>query len=364
MSVLTIHSETKRDAVSVPALFIDEYMPCASGEFVKIYLSLLRCQSGEEGISVSALADFLDCTEKDVLRALKYWERMGLIQLEYGKKGELRGILLLDIYNRRGQRRQAGKNSQGQSPGGESQKQREPAVLELAPAGPERTVTLGQLEGDEDFSRFLYVAEQYIGSPLSRRDCDTFAYLYGQLGMAGEFLEYLAEYCVSLGHRSVRYMETVALDLHRKGILTVEGAKTVLTGMKKEDYAVMKAFGLSGRQPAQGERQMMDKWFQDYSFSLDLVLEACNRTMTAIHKPSFEYADKILYGWKKNGVKTMSDVKSADARRIQEKAPGQDKSANRRKPAAAKQPQRGNQFHNFEQRDYDYDALLKQLNQS
>jgi len=79
--------------------------------------------------------------------------------------------------------------------------------------------------------------------------------------------------------------------------------------------------------------------------------------MAAIHKPSFEYAEKILAGWKENGVKTMSDVKALDAKRNQEKTEKQ------QKPAAAQKPQRPNQFHNFEQRDYDYDALLKRLNQ-
>lgn len=67
---------------AVPDEFIDRYMPGANGEFVKVYLYLLRFAAEEEReISVSGMADVLACTEADVLRALRYWERRGLLLL-------------------------------------------------------------------------------------------------------------------------------------------------------------------------------------------------------------------------------------------------------------------------------------------
>ena len=50
---------------------------------------------------------------------------------------------------------------------------------------------------------------------------------------------------------------------------------------------------------------MIDRWFRDYSFPVDIVLEACDRTMRTIHQPSFEYADKILKDWKDKGVRAV-----------------------------------------------------------
>ena len=68
----------KRDssmaATYVPNTFIDKYMTHADGEFVKIYLYLLRCMnSPDTPFSISGTADKFDHTEKDVRRALKYW---------------------------------------------------------------------------------------------------------------------------------------------------------------------------------------------------------------------------------------------------------------------------------------------------
>ena len=63
------------------------------------------------------------------------------------------------------------------------------------------------------------------------------------------------------------------------------------------------------------EQALIDKWFKDYGFTREIVLEACSRTITAIHSPSFQYADRILTEWKKAGVKSFEDIKAMDTRR-------------------------------------------------
>ncbi len=360
MSELKLRNEWKPDVVAVSGDFIDYYMPQASGEFVKVYLSLLRnMEKGGSELTVSGLADSLNHTEKDVVRALKYWERMQLLRLGYEGE-ELNDIVLTappeKKYAEEKVRPAVSEEEKSLSDIGETG--RPPAVSgQKSPEQPAKDpLSLKRLEGDGEFKQLLFVAGQYIGAPLTRKDCDAFAYLYDQLKQPAEFLEYLIEYCVSMGHKSVRYMETVALDLHKRGVATVEQAKAALPAMKKDHYAVMKAFGLNSRQPAPGERQMMDKWFSVYGFSREMVLEACGRTMSAIHRPSFEYTDKILESWKEKGVKVPSDVKALDEKRSREKG---------KKPVRVterKTPIRSNQFHNFEQREYDFDELMRKIN--
>ncbi len=352
---MKLRNEWKPDVVAVSGDFIDYYMPQASGEFVKVYLSLLRnMEKGGGELTISGLADSLNHTEKDVVRALKYWERMQLLRLGYEGE-ELNDIVLTALPEKKAQParpEEEGPLSTAAETGNP------PAVSgQNLPEQPQKDpLSLKRLEGDGEFKQLLFVAGQYIGAPLTRKDCDTFAYLYDQLKQPAEFLEYLIEYCVSMGHKSVRYMETVALDLHKRGVATVEQAKTALPAMKKDHYAVMKAFGLNSRQPAPGEKQMMDKWFSSYGFSREMVLEACGRTMSTIHRPSFEYTDKILGSWKEKGVKVLSDVKALDEKRSREKE---------KKPVRVtekKTPIRSNQFHNFEQRDYDFDELMRKIN--
>ena len=359
MSALTIQNHLQYGATMVSNDFIDHYIAEASGEFVKVYLCLLRHQTDPAGVSISMLADCLNHTEKDVIRALKYWEKMQLIRLTYGDGKQLSGITLLDVSPESESIQPASAPPATQSSPSSTRPEQEAAVSLMAPsvpdgsqpAPPAPSVSIDQLKGDEEFSQLLYIAEQYIGATLSRRDCDIFANLYGGLHMSFELLEYLIESCVSAGHMSVRYMEAVALNWHKSQITTVEKAKAYSAMYRKDEYAVLKAFGLSSRNPGAAEHTMMDKWFSEYGFSLDIVLEACNRTIAATHKPSFDYANKILAEWYKKGVKSQNDIKAADEKRRAAKPEGKTAPVSK-----------SNKFHNFEQRTYDYDALLQQIN--
>ncbi len=153
------------------------------------------------------------------------------------------------------------------------------------------------------------------------------------------------EHCVQGGHTSIRYIETVGLNWHERGLRTVEMARSYASGFTKDSFAVMRCFGLTDRKPGDSEKQMIEKWFSAYGFSREVVLEACNRTLEATHSPSFRYADKILSEWKKAGVRTVRDVALLDEKR-------QEKKSNRATKKAV------NQFHNFEQRSTDYDAMM------
>ena len=78
-------------------IFIDTYRPSANGEFVKIYLYLLRCiSSGDADLSICTLADKFNNTENDICRALKYWEAQKLLILEKNETGTVTGICLCD----------------------------------------------------------------------------------------------------------------------------------------------------------------------------------------------------------------------------------------------------------------------------
>ena len=100
MSNITLHTDSPATTTCVPNVFIDRYMVHASGEFVKIYLYLLRCINGNKSeLSISKMADKFEHTEKDIKRALCYWEKLNLLRLEYDNEGDLSGIYFLDSGN-------------------------------------------------------------------------------------------------------------------------------------------------------------------------------------------------------------------------------------------------------------------------
>jgi DnaD/phage-associated family protein len=344
--------------------FIDRCMAAANGEYVKVYLYVLRHQ--QENPDVTGIADALNHTEADVRRALAYWEKMGVLETvsdaDPTERNGQPGEAVVSVSGGRqpaaaavSAARQSGaavsaavSAAARQSAAAVSAAARQSAAARPAQQQGRQTYSQDQvnrLSGDEEFSQLVYIAQKYMNKIFTQRDVEVFAYLYDGLHMNAELLEYVVEHCVQGGHTSMRYIETVAINWHEKGFATVEEARAYAESFSKNTFSVMKAFGLTDRKPGEQEKEMIDRWFTSYGFSKELVLEACNRTMNATHSPSFQYAERILSGWKNAGVRTMSDVAALDQKH-QTKA--------RTSPRTQKKP--ANQFHNFEQRDTNYDA--------
>lgn len=356
------------DGVTViPNTFFDEYLPRANGEFLKIYLYLLRWLSHpDHALSLSGIADIFFMTENDVTRALKYWEAEGLLRLTFDRDGTIAGICLNAVTSI---------NSQKDTPTAPPEQRRPtPAQSAVAaqtgtsitgtPVGttpavsmhPRSTQELHRFSESDDGAQLIFIIQQYLGRPLSASDLNTIYYFYDDLGFSRDLIEYLFEYCVSNGHTHMRYIEKVALSWANLHITTADEARTQSETHQKACFAVLKAFGLGGRMPAAGEAEFINKWTRTYGFSLELILEACRRTMMAVHTPSFEYTDKILSNWKSLGAYTMTEVLAADKARSAEKA-----AAPAKRPAVKQARPSSNKFHNFNQRSYDYAALEKKL---
>ena len=97
MACLTIYKDNDVDSTAVSNLFIDEYMKDANDAQLKIYLYLLRMMNAQLATSVSDIADKFNHTEKDVVRSLKYWEKCGLLTLDFDKDKNLVGIHIHDL---------------------------------------------------------------------------------------------------------------------------------------------------------------------------------------------------------------------------------------------------------------------------
>lgn len=312
--------------------FIDEYMAEANGEYVKVYLYLLR--QGGDSVTLVEVADALNHTEADVRRALAYWQKAGVVKADAMKE----------------EKPQAGEAKKVSS-------ERQQAAQESSAA--RMSVSSGEIEklsGDTEFSQLLYIAQKYLNKVFTPMDCEVFAYLYSTLQMPAELLEYLVEYCAQNNHSSIRYIEKVAINWHEKKLNSVEEARAYAKSFSKDTFAVMKAFGLTGRNPGEKEFEDIERWFKDYGFTKEIVTEACNRTMEAIHTPSFQYADQILKEWKKVGVKAMRDITELDKARLEQRENAQkDKAAGQRRTGPGKAK---NRFHNLEEHDYDYDKMV------
>lgn len=331
MAMITLQNSSMTEVTILSNTFIDNYMPEANGEFVKVYIYLLRSLSNAPvSFSLEQMADRLLCTERDILRALKYWAKQELLVLDFTDSDKLCGIALL-------------------SPDKHTENASSDKKQELTP---ER---IRELKQNEEIIQILYIAEQYLGKTLSPTESQKLLFFYDGLGLSADLIEYLLEYCVSHNHKSIRYIEKVAIAWAEEGITTVEQAKRSNSRYNKEYFTILKALGITNRNPVETEITLMDTWLKTYCFSMEIIQEACNRTVLQTGQASFQYTDKILEGWKKKEVKTLDDIRSLDDEHQKRR---QSKKAASRKPAA---PASNNRFNNFEQREYDFSEYEKHL---
>lgn len=356
MSEISLHTADDKTGVYVSNTFIDIYMKPANGEYVKIYLYLLRSLSSVgTGFSISAMADALEHTTKDITRALVYWERQNLLRLEYNVAGELIGICLLDP----DKPRIAGREEM-------------PVITDMPiimPQVPSNVVRMPQRQGfaqgpnhsyspdeitllgkDDAVQEMLFVTESYLGHPLSPTETNTLLYWYDGMEMSSDLIEYLVEYCIEGGHKDIRYMNRVAISWAEEGIVTKEDAIARNKTHSTLYRAVRKSFGIMGRDLTASEEKFIDTWQHVYGFDVEMIREACDRTILKAHNPSFAYADSILKSWREAGVMKPSDVAAAD------EAFNRKNKAKRKLTVVKK-----DNFHNFEEQDYDYDAIERRL---
>lgn len=388
MAQLTIYQDSYINATILSNRFIDEYMTDANDAQLKVYLYTVRMMSANLETSVTDIADRFNYTEKDVLRAFKYWQSKGILELDYDENGTLCGVHLKNLCKSDSVAPSVESTHLPQSliipqtivssPGkqtvfSESERKAAERVAEaenkaaVIPAKPSYTPSMvrefkaSRTASDNGIDIF-YLAEEYRKKPLSPSDIGTIIYICDELGFSDELFDHLLQYCASKDKSDFRYIEKVAISWKESGITTPQEAENAPGRYDRKVYEIMRQLGKTGNTPTDKEVSYITKWTGEYGFSDEIILEACDRTVMATEKNRFQYADKILKNWKDKGVGNLADIEDLD------KAHGENIVKNK---AAAGSPKSNaqkagtnssNMFNRFTQRtDYDFEALEKKL---
>lgn len=365
MSRLTIYQDNYTDATVISNRFIDEFMCAANDAQLKIYLYLIRTMSAKLSTSISDIADKFNYTEKDVMRALKYWEKNRLLTLDYDENKNVIGIHLMNF----AAAPSAAAPQAASMPAVSAQSLTPSASVvpisskfstdntnafsaeEIAAENtiytkPDYTLDdLKAFKSDEATSRLLFITEQYLKKTLSPNEVRTILFISDKLGFSEDLIDYLIQYCVDRDKKDFRYIEKVAISWAQQGITTPKQAARLAGKYDKSVYAIMKALGKNGT-PTQTEVSYIKRWSKEYGFTADVIFAACERTVLATDKHRFEYADSILSNWYKAGVHHKSDIQSLDD--------------SYRKTKSVKAAS-NNKFNQFKQNNYDFDVLEQEL---
>ena len=309
----------------VSNVFIEKYMPKARGEFIKVYLLMLKYNnSGEMGANSTILASSLNLLESDILNALNYWHDEGVLRLIPIDKMGNYNVEFIDLVE------------------DSKSKNKEINLLEAL----NKTSTKDMLND----------IERLLGRPLSPKEMTTYLSWQDEFNFSSELILILLEYCVSRGKSDYRYIEKVAIAWHDMNITTIDDAQNYIK--KTEDKWVkirhiLNYLGIKNPELMKPQEEMLEKWIIDYAFPLEVIEKACNICFQRLNRSDFKYIDGILSSWNKSKLKTLDDIEKKEASY---------KNNQSNRNFTSKQPEVNPlKFNNFEAREYDYDSLEKKL---
>ena len=171
--------------------FIDNFLPKARGEYVKIFILILKYAScGEVGFDSSFLAKNLNLLESDIKNALNYWNDMGVIKLTT-IDDKISNIEFLKL----------------------SESSSVTSSLNL----------INEIN-DNNLIDFFKEVEMIIGRPLSQKEMETYINWTKIFNFSYELILYLISYCVNKNKKDFRYIEKVAIAWSDLNIKTLDEA--------------------------------------------------------------------------------------------------------------------------------------------
>ena len=244
----------------VENLFIQEYLPRASGDYVRVYLyGLAQCYRPGEEMTVERMARILNLSEETVLSAFQYWEREGLVKRLSDKPVSFQYLNLASAAL-------SGKPAM------------DPAVY-----------------SHRDFNNRL---QQLFGNRLLHPAEFTAACEWVEdLHLPEEVVLIMVQSQVQRRGENFRFkqLEKIAVQWAEEGVHTeAEARERVLCESDAWRLAerVLRRFSLR-RKPTLDEVDMARKWLEEWKLSPEAVMAACVETVNG-RNPSMGYLNGIL----------------------------------------------------------------------
>lgn len=336
---------------AIENIFINDYMPMANGTYVKVYLLGFKYASDKDmniEVDNKTIAKHLQLPLEDVLNAWNFWQDKGIIK-KVPKEGkehydyDVKFLSLKQLYIR----------NNFSLLNEEKPKQEKSLSTNITPND---IIAINQNPSIRSmFNNIDHVVRRQL-SPSEKGEILTWMQDYN---MNPDMIEEAITYTVERkGKRRgfLNYSKGVIKNWYDGGIETME---EVLESYKIYDdryykYSrIFKALGLSPSAIPEEHRSYMDTWFDKFGFTLEIVLEACKRTINAT-KPTLGYVNGILENWHREGIKTLEDISISEEKHREKAGKRQEERAS---STSSQRPRNvKTRFHNFEQRSDNYSA--------
>lgn len=305
----------------VPDFIIESLLRSISSDSSKVILALINIIKRNSDISTEVLSTMTGLEETVVFECLNELSNIGLIRNI--ANGQLSFELVL--------------SSSGSSD-------------ETTPA---KSAEEERTDDEINFRELMSEMQSVLGITLNRAYIDLVHSLKDDYHFPDEVILTLINYCASKKKISIKYIEQVAINWKEKGIKTIEDAHNIIKEYEEKWIRYRKALNYMGLKPeyiSQTHEKLLDRWFNEYKLSDELIQKAADITILNLGKAEIAYMEKILCDWISAGVKTIADVDKYNEKR---------NSGNSKK----KNPVKGkpSNFNSFNQRNNDLDELENRL---
>ncbi|MFA5577274.1 MAG: DnaD domain protein [Tissierellaceae bacterium] len=323
-------------------IFINDFMPMANGTYVKVYLLGYKyAHDKEEKLEISnqIIAKHLEISLEDVLNAWDFWEKKGIIEKMEVKEDnkydyKVKFLSLRQLYI---------KNNLGVFAPKEEARKKQKTL------GPKELIDANQIpiinqmfNNIDDIMRRQTVAteKQRILSWIE------------DYNMNPDVIEKAFRYGVERkGVRNINYVEGIIRNWYDNGLTNMDAILDHFRSQDEKYYRyqrVLRALGMDHRSPTEKDMLIIDRWFDEYKFSMEMVLKGCEGS-SKVANPNLNYIDGILGSWYKKNIQTLEDIEEKDR-------PVEKKSYSPSRPSQGKGSPLKTRFHNFEQRSDKYTA--------
>lgn len=239
-------------------IFINDYLPFAQPKDVSVYIyGLYLCSSNAFDNSLSNISRTLNMSEEEVVSAFEYWEEQGLVQLLRVNPLEVTYIPLKNV------------------------------------------VSANKLYKPDKYETFNQQAQDIFKSKrsISKHEYQEYYDFLERYHVEQEALLMIMKYCVETKQSAVgyNYILTVAKNWANEGITSTLQVEERLTKFEEKSPEISEIFNACGikRAPYVEERATVNKWLNDYGFSLDVILHI-SKVFKGKNRFSIEKADELI----------------------------------------------------------------------
>lgn len=250
--------------------FFNEFLPQATGDDVKVYLYGLSLCSNPNGSdnSMEMICKVLSLTEEQVVRALFYWQEMGLVQIV----------------------------------------SREPLQVRFLPVAAHSGSN--KIRNPEKYADFNKSLESIIsGRMITPHEFNEYYSLIESEHFEPEALLLIAGYCVKFKSSAIGYpyILAVARDFAREGLKTYESVEEKIMEQEKsseEIRQILLALGLK-RDADLDERNLYIKWTNKFGFTQGVIVYIAKNL---VKRGGFSKLDETLTKFFEQKLLTIEEI--------------------------------------------------------